>query len=162
MGMRYWLIKSEPECYSIDDLKRDKIGVWDDIRNYQARNSMRDDMKKGDVAFFYQSSADVIGIVGVATIVKEAYPDQTQYDTKSEGYDAKATQENPRWFAVDVKFKEKFTTPLTLAELKNDPAFSGMVVTQKGSRLSVQPVSEKHALRILKLRSVLKGYRKKL
>jgi predicted RNA-binding protein with PUA-like domain len=154
--MRYWLIKSEPQCYSIDDLKRDKIGVWDDIRNYQARNSMRDDMKKGDVAFFYQSSADVIGIVGVATIVKEAYPDATQYDKKSEGYDAKATKENPRWFAVDVKFKEKFKTPLTLGELKNDPAFSGMVVTQKGSRLSVQPVSEKHALRILKLRSALK------
>lgn len=154
--MRYWLIKSEPECYSIDDLKRDKIGVWDDIRNYQARNSMRDDMKKGDVAFFYQSSADVIGIVGVATIVKEAYPDPTQYDKKSEGYDAKATKENPRWFAVDVKFKEKFKTPLTLGELKNDPAFSGMVVTQKGSRLSVQPVGEKHAERILKLRSALK------
>jgi predicted RNA-binding protein with PUA-like domain len=154
--MRYWLIKSEPECYSIDDLKRDKIGVWDDIRNYQARNSMRDDMKKGDVAFFYQSSADVIGIVGVATIVKEAYPDPTQYDKKSEGYDAKATMENPRWFAVDVKFKEKFKTPLTLGELKNDPAFSGMVVTQRGSRLSVQPVGEKHAERILKLRSALK------
>lgn len=154
--MRYWLIKSEPECYSIDDLKRDKIGVWDDIRNYQARNSMRDDMKKGDVAFFYQSSADVIGIVGVATIVREAYPDATQYDKKSEGYDAKATKENPRWFAVDVKFKEKFKTPLTLSELKNDPAFSGMTVTQKGSRLSVQPVGEKHATRILKLRSTLK------
>ncbi len=153
--MKYWLIKSEPETYSIDDLKRDKIGVWDDIRNYQARNSMRDDMKKGDVAFFYQSSADVIGIVGVATIVKEAYPDATQYDTKSEGYDAKATKENPRWFAVDVKFKEKFKTPLTLGELKNDPAFSGMMVTQKGSRLSVQPVGEKHAQRILKLRSIL-------
>lgn len=154
--MRYWLIKSEPQCYSIDDLKREKIGVWDDIRNYQARNSMRDDMKKGDVTFFYQSSADVIGIVGVATIVKEAYPDATQYDKASEGYDAKATKENPRWFAVDVKFKEKFTTPLTLGELKNDPAFKDMVVTQKGSRLSVQPVSEKHAKQILKLRSTLK------
>lgn len=154
--MRYWLIKSEPECYSIDDLKRDKVGVWDDIRNYQARNSMRDDMRKGDIAFFYQSSADVIGIVGVATIVKEAYPDATQYDEKSEGYDPKATKENPRWFAVDVKFKEKFEMPLTLGELKNDPAFSGMVVTQKGSRLSVQPVSEKHATRILKLRSQAK------
>ena len=116
---------------------------------------MRDDMRKGDVVFFYQSSADVIGIVGVATIVKEAYPDATQYDIKSEGYDAKATKENPRWFAVDVKFKEKFKTPLTLGELKNDPAFSGMMVTQKGSRLSVQPVGEKHAQRILKLRSIL-------
>ena len=151
--MRYWLIKSEPECYSIDDLKRDKIGVWDDIRNYQARNYLRDEVKKGDVAFFYQSSAAVIGIVGVATIVQEAYPDQTQYDKNSEGYDAKATKENPRWFAVNVKFKEKFKAPLTLSELKNDPAFSGMMVTQRGSRLSVQPVSEKHAQRILKLRS---------
>ena len=151
--MRYWLIKSEPSCYSIDDLKRDKVGVWDDIRNYQARNSMRDDMRKGDTALFYQSSADVIGIVGLATIVREAYPDATQYDKKSEGYDAKATKEDPRWFAVDVKFKEKFKVPLTLNELKNDPAFSGMVVTQRGSRLSVQPVSEKHAERILKLRS---------
>lgn len=154
--MRYWLIKSEPECYSIDDLKRDKIGVWDDIRNYQARNYIRDDMRKGDMAFFYQSSAEVIGIMGLATIVKEAYPDATQYDKKSEGYDVKATKENPRWFAVDVKFKEKFKIPLTLGELKNDPAFSGMTVTQKGSRLSVQPVGEKHAERILKLRSILK------
>jgi predicted RNA-binding protein with PUA-like domain len=149
---RFWLMKSEPSCYSIDNLKRDKIGVWDDVRSYQARNYMRE-QRKGDIVFFYHSSCDVIGIVGVATVHKEAYPDPTQFDTKSYKYDAKSTKENPRWDSVDLKFVEKFDTPLTLNELKLDPFFNDMLVVKRGMRLSVQPVSEKHAKKILKLHS---------
>jgi predicted RNA-binding protein with PUA-like domain len=150
--MQYWLGKSEPDCYSIDDLKRDKITSWNDVRNYAARNFLRA-MKKGDLLFFYHSSCAVPAIVGVGKVVKEAYPDPTQFDPKHDGFDAKSTNENPRWSTVDVKFVEKFAEPLTLAELKNDPMFAGMEVTRQGSRLSVQPVSEKHFLHIVKLRS---------
>lgn len=150
--MRYWLLKSEPSCYSIDDLKRDKVEPWDGIRNYQARNFMRDDMQKGDIAFFYHSNADVIGIVGMCTIhSKEAYPDPTQFDPKEDHYDPKSTKENPRWLLVDVKFKRKFKHPIALHELKNDPFFKDMPLTQKGMRLSVQPVSLKHFTKIMKL-----------
>jgi predicted RNA-binding protein with PUA-like domain len=153
--MHYWLMKSEPSCYGIDDLKRDKIGVWDDVRNYQARNYMRE-MKKGDKVLFYHSSCDVIGIVGIATVVREAYPDPTQFDATSYKYDAKSTKENPRWSSVDLKFIEKFKEPLTLAELKLDPVFDGMLVIKKGMRLSIQPVREKHFDRIVKMRSTRK------
>jgi predicted RNA-binding protein with PUA-like domain len=150
--MNFWLMKSEPSCYGIDDLKRDKIGMWDDVRNYQARNYMRE-MKKGDKVLFYHSSCNVIGVVGIAEVHKEAYPDPTQFDTKSYKYDPKSTKENPRWSSVNLKFIEKFTEPLTLSELKLDPAFDGMLVIKKGMRLSVQPVSQKHYNRVLKLRS---------
>jgi predicted RNA-binding protein with PUA-like domain len=146
---RFWLMKSEPSCYSIDDLKRQKVGMWDDVRNYQARNYMRE-MKK---VLFYHSSCDVIGIVGLAIVHKEAYPDPTQFDKESYKYDSKSTKENPRWSSVDLKFVEKFKETLTLDELKLDPSFDGMLVIKKGMRLSVQPVSDKHANRILKLRS---------
>ena len=150
--MQYWLGKTEPDCYSIDDLRRDRVTSWNDVRNYAARNFLRA-MKKGDLLLFYHSSCAVPAIVGVGKVVKEAYPDPTQFDAKHDGFDAKSTEENPRWSTVDVKFVEKFTEPLTLAELKNDPAFAGMEVTRQGSRLSVQPVSEKHFMRIMKLRS---------
>jgi predicted RNA-binding protein with PUA-like domain len=151
--MKYWLMKSEPSCYSIDDLKRDKVGMWDDVRNYQARNFMRDDMQKGDIVLFYHSSCDVVGVVGLASIHKEAYPDPTQFDAKSYKFDAKSTKEKPRWIAVDVKFVEKFSEPVTLNELKNDPFFSDMLVTKQGMRLSVQPVAKKHFDKIVKMRS---------
>jgi len=147
--MQYWLGKSEPNCYSIDDLKRDKVTSWDDVRNYQARNYLRA-MKKGDLLLFYHSSCAVPAIVGVGKIVKEAYPDPTQFLTKHDGYDPKSTVANPRWFTVDVQFVEKFKIPLTLAEIKNDPAFTGMELTRQGSRLSVQAVSEKHFLAVMK------------
>lgn len=150
--MAYWLLKSEPSCYSIDDLKREKVGVWDDVRNYQARNFMRE-MKKGDYALFYHSSAEPIGIVGLMKIAREAYPDPTQFDAKSYKYDPKSTKKNPRWSSVDLRFIEKFKDPLTLTELKNDPAFADMLVVRRGNRLSVMPVSEKHFKRIVKLRS---------
>lgn len=150
--MQYWLVKSEPDCYSIQDLKREKVGSWTDVRNYQARNFLRA-MKKGDLLLFYHSSCAVPAVVGVAKVAKEAYPDPTQFEVGNDGYDAKSTVENPRWSTVDVKLVEIFKEPLTLAELKNDPAFAGMEVTRQGSRLSVQPVSEKHFERVMKLRS---------
>ncbi len=149
--MHYWLMKSEPSCYGIDDLRRDKVGMWDDVRNYQARNYMRE-MKKGDMVLFYHSSTEVIGVVGIATIAREAYPDPTQFDAKSYKYDAKSTKENPRWVSVDLRFKKKFKEPLTLGELKLDPAFSDMLVVKRGMRLSVQLVSEKHFKKIVAMR----------
>lgn len=150
--MHYWLMKSEPEVYGISHLKMDKVGMWDDVRNYQARNYMRE-MKKGDKVLFYHSSTDIIGIAGIAEVKKEAYPDPTQFIAGTHKYDPKATKENPRWSSVDLKFVEKFKDVLTLQELKLDPAFEGMLVIKKGMRLSVQPVSEKHFKRVLKLRS---------
>ena len=150
--MQYWLVKSEPSCYSILDLKRDHVTQWNDVRNYQARNFLRA-MRKGDLLLFYHSSCAVTGVVGVAKVEKEAYPDPTQFDSNSEGYEKTSTIENPRWSTVDVRFVELFKDVLTLAELKKDPAFAGMVVTQQGSRLSVQPVSEAHFKRTLLLRS---------
>lgn len=153
--MQYWLLKSEPSCYAIDDLKRDKKTAWTDVRNYQARNFLRA-MKVGDLVLFYHSSAAVVGVVGVAKVIKEAYADPLQFDKNSEGYDAAATQAQPRWSAVDVGFVEKFSEPLTLNEIKLDPKFSGIGVAKQGSRLSVQPVSEKHFLRAMTLRSSVK------
>ncbi len=150
--MNYWLMKSEPDCFSIDDLKKNKVERWDGVRNYQVRNMMRDQMKKGDKALFYHSSAgDETGVVGEMEIIKEAYPDSTQFDPKSDHPDPKSKPENPTWLAVDVKFVRKFKTPIYLKELKLDPTFLGMVVTQKGSRLSVTPVSKKHFENILKM-----------
>lgn len=150
--MNYWLLKSEPDSYSIDDLRREKVTSWDGVRNYQARNTMRDRMRKGDLAFFYHSSAETIGIVGLCEIVSsKAYPDPTQFDPKDHHFDPKSTKENPRWVTVDVRFRKKFNRIVTLAELKNDPFFKDMPLTQKGMRLSVQPVSERHYKRIMKL-----------
>ncbi len=148
-------MKSEPSCYSIDDLKRDRVGMWDDVRNYQARNFMRDDMQKGDLVLFYHSSTDVVGVVGIGEVVKEAYPDPTQFDATSYKFDPKAKKEKPTWVSIDLKFKEKFTNPMTLSELKNDPYFSDMLVTKRGMRLSVQPVEAKHFKRICALRSTV-------
>jgi predicted RNA-binding protein with PUA-like domain len=150
--MQYWLMKSEPSCYGIDDLKRDRVGRWDDVRNYQARNFMRD-MKKGDRVLFYHSSTDPTGVVGLAEIAREAYSDPTQFDTTSYKCDPKSTKENPRWVSVDLKFKEKFKEPVTLSELKLDPYFEDMLVVKRGMRLSVQPVAEKHFKRILGMKS---------
>ena len=151
--MKYWLMKSEPSCYSIDDMKRDKRTAWDGVRNYQARNFMRDDMSVGDEVFFYHSNTDPIGIVGIVEVASKPYPDPTQFDKKDDHYDPKSKKENPRWVLVDVKFKKKFKETFTLAEIKNDPQLKDMVVAQKGSRLSVQPVEKKHFERVVKLAS---------
>lgn len=150
--MQYWLVKSEPSCYSISDLKKEKTTSWTDVRNYQARNYLRA-MKKGDLVLYYHSSCAVPGVVGVVKVVKEAYPDPTQFDPKSEGYEPASTPENPRWSTVDVSLIEIFKEPLSLTELKHDKAFAGMEVIKQGSRLSVQAVSEAHFRRVLELRS---------
>ena len=132
-------MKSEPDCYSIDDLKKDKVEMWDGTRNYQVRNMMRDDMKVGDMALFYHSNAgDETGVVGTMKIVKEAYPDPTQFDPKSDHPDPKSDPENPRWLCVDVKFQSKLKQPITLKELKLDPKFADMPVVQKLKTKEVQ------------------------
>ncbi|BDX03326.1 DUF55 domain-containing protein [Marinomonas pontica] len=136
----YWLMKSEPDAFSIDDLKRLTQSPWDGVRNYQARNFMKE-MKIDDLIFFYHSSCSPAGIVGVAKVCKEAYPDHTSWDPNSAYFDAKSTPEKPRWFMVDVAFVEKWSSILTLAELKQSPALADMVLTQKGNRLSVMPIS---------------------
>lgn len=141
--MKYWLIKSEESCYSIDDLKRDKKTLWTGIRNYQARNLMRE-MEVGDLCLFYHSSCPVIGVYGVAEVVRRAIPDPTQFDRKDEHFDPKSTKEKPIWDAVEVKFREKFEHPVTLEKIKSDPKLLGIAVAERGSRLSVQRVSEKH------------------
>ncbi len=148
--MKYWLMKSEPGTYSIDDLERDRTEPWDGIRNYQARNYMRE-MAEGDLAIFYHSSANPPGAVGVCRICREAYPDPTQFDKKSQYYDPKSKKEDPRWSLVDVELVEKFSELIPLQTLKDDPVLEGMPVTQKGSRLSVQPVEKTHFKRVLKV-----------
>jgi predicted RNA-binding protein with PUA-like domain len=149
-AMKLWLMKSEPGTYSIDDLARDGTEPWDGVRNYQARNYMRD-MAEGDLAIFYHSSAKPPGAVGVCRVCREAYADPTQFDKKSQYYDPKSQKEDARWSLVDVAFVEKFEEPVSLQALKDDPALEGMQVTQKGSRLSVQPVEKRHFRRVLKM-----------
>lgn len=150
--VKYWLMKSEPSCYSIDDLKKDKVEMWDGVRNYQVRNMMRDEMQMGDMALFYHSNAkDDTGVVGEMKIVKNAYPDPTQFDPKSEHPDPKSDPDNPRWLCVDVKFVKKFKEPITLSQMKLDSKLDGMSLLQKGNRLSVMPVSKRHYAYILSL-----------
>jgi predicted RNA-binding protein with PUA-like domain len=138
-----WLMKTEPDVFSIDDLKKNKTTLWEGVRNYQARNYMQNDMQVGDAVLFYHSSADPSGVAGLAVISKAALPDPTQFDKKSEYYDAKATQEKPIWFCTEVKFVTKFNHFIPLAELKTKKELANMVVLQKGSRLSIQPVTQK-------------------
>jgi len=142
--MNYWLLKSEEDCYSIDDLKKDKKVAWSGVRNYQARNFMRDSMKVGDGVLFYHSSTKVTGVYGIAKVVSAAHADETQFDMKDDHYDPKSKKENPPWICVDIGFVKKFAEPVTLTEIKIDPKLEGMMVRAIGSRLSVQPVSEKH------------------
>lgn len=140
--MNYWLFKSEPDAFSIDDLKamKGKRDHWDGIRNYQARNLMRDEMKKGDLGFFYHSSCKVPGIIGIVEVVKEAYPDFTSWDPKEKYFDPKSSPENPRWVMVDVKLRKQFREIIPLTLLKTQSQLDDMVLLRKGSRLSIQPV----------------------
>ena len=149
--MAYWLMKSEPDAYSIDDLERDGREPWDGIRNYQARNMMRDEMKIGDEVFFYHSNCKEPSVVGIARVVSEPYPDPTQFDPDSKYFDPKSDMENPRWCLVDVEFVRKLDRPITLAELRGHPGLDGLVLTRKGNRLSIMPVSDKHWDLILSL-----------
>jgi predicted RNA-binding protein with PUA-like domain len=149
--MNYWLMKSEPGTFSIDDLKRCKIEPWDGVRNYQARNMLRDDMKKGDLAFFYHSNCDAVGIAGVMEIVREGYPDPTAFDPEDLHYDPKSDPDNPRWFLVDVKYKRKLQHTISLAELRDHHALQEMKLLQKGNRLSIMPVTKQEWEYILEL-----------
>lgn len=149
--MRHWLIKSEPDVFGIDHLAKVKQEPWSGVRNYQARNYMWKEMKPGDLAIFYHSNAKPPGATGIARVVGEPYPDPTQFDKKSEYYDPKATQEKPRWWLVDFEFVGKFKEMLTLEALKADPVLSEMIVCQKGTRLSINPVDPLHFKRVCKL-----------
>ena len=148
--MNYWLVKSEPDCYSIDDLKRDKKAAWSGVRNYQARNYMKS-MKIGDMVIFYHSSANPPSAAGIAKVSREAYPDQTALDKKDDHYDPKSSKENPIWYHVDISFVSKFTELVSLSRIKADPKLGGIMLAQTRSRLSVQPVSEKHFKRIVEM-----------
>lgn len=141
--MRYWLMKSEPDVYGIDHLKKSgKPDMWEGCRNYVVRNYFRDDMSDGDMAFFYHSNVDPIGIVGTMRIVGDAYPDPTQFDPNSKYFDPKSPRDNPRWILRDVLFVSKFDRTISLAELKTTPGLESMLVVRKGQRLSVMPVTE--------------------
>ncbi len=153
--MNYWLVKTEPNEFSIDDLENmpDQTEHWDGVRNYQARNFMRDDMKIGDPVFFYHSNCDEVGIVGIAEVVKEGYPDFTAWDKKDSHYDPKTDPDNPRWIMVDIKFVKKLKNTISLKMLKDNPALKDMRLTQRGNRLSVMPVEKDEWQAILAMTS---------
>lgn len=153
MSNKYWLIKSEPETFSLDDFqrKKDQTEPWDGVRNYQARNYMRDEMKVGDQVLFYYSNCSKPGVVGVVEVVRESYADPSQWDEKSEYYDPKATRENPRWFMVDMKFVSRLPRIVSLQEMKGKKELQGMKLVQRGNRLSVMPVTHEEYKVVLKM-----------
>lgn len=140
--MAYWLMKSEPDVFGIDDLKSVRREPWDGVRNYQVRNMMRDEMRKGDLAFFYHSNCDEPGVVGIMTIAGSAYPDPTQFDPKSRYFDPKSDPADPRWLLVDVRYKRKLKRTITLRELKACPELEDFPLVRRGNRLSVMPVTQ--------------------
>jgi predicted RNA-binding protein with PUA-like domain len=140
MARGYWLFKSEPDCYAYDDLVRDGLSPWEGVRNYMARNHMRT-MRVGDRGFFYHSSCEAPGIAGICEVIREAYADGTQFDAKSEHFDAKATPENPRWFMVDVKPVLRFADYVPLSILRETAGLEEMIVARRGNRLSIMPVT---------------------
>lgn len=149
--MRYWLMKSEPDVFSIDDLHEKKTSLWDGVRNYQARNFMTQDMQVGDKVLFYHSNAEPPGVAGVAEVVAPAEPDPSQWDKKSEYFDPKASREKPIWQCVRVGFVEKFPRVVSLEELRHEQALGDMLVLRKGQRLSIQPVTPKEFEWVCKL-----------
>jgi len=140
--MKYWLMKCEPAAYTIEDLERDGTTSWEGVRNFQARNFLRDEMRPGDKVLFYASNADPSGVTGLAVIDKEAYPDRFATKKGHKYYDPKSTADNPTWYMVDIRFAEKFPAIVPLETLKETPGLEAMMVTQKGSRLSIQPVTK--------------------
>lgn len=149
--MNYWLMKSEPSAYSIDDLEREGVTHWEGVRNYQARNFMRDEMRVGDPVLFYHSSTKPAGVVGLGRVVRESYPDHFAWNPESKYFDERSTPGKPLWFMVDVEFVARFSEVVTLAQIKEDPALAGIMVARRGSRLSIQPVEEIHFRHICKL-----------
>jgi predicted RNA-binding protein with PUA-like domain len=151
MSRRYWLMKTEPDVFGIDDLMKRRIEPWTGVRNYQARNFMRDQMKCGDLILFYHSSTEPPGVAGLARVCREGYVDPTAFDVRSEYFDPKSNKKNPTWMMVDVEFLEKFARILPLEELRSSPALEGMLVLRRGQRLSVQPVEEAHFKEVVRL-----------
>lgn len=148
---QYWLMKSEPTTYGIDHLKADKKTAWTGVRNFQARNYMRDDMRIGDQILFYHSNCKEPGVYGIAKVASAPYPDPTQFDKDSGYYDPKATKEKPTWFLVDVAFVKKPKSPVLLETIRSDKRLQKMIILRPGNRLSITPVSEEHAERILEI-----------
>lgn len=150
---KYWLMKSEPDVFSFSDLKKrpKKTEPWNGVRNYQARNFMRDEMQVGDLILFYHSSCEIPGVAGIAKVSSKPYPDVTQFDAKSEYFDPKATKEEPRWFLVDVTFEEDLKTLVSLEELKKHKELEGMRLLQRGNRLSILPVTREEFIFIKSL-----------
>jgi predicted RNA-binding protein with PUA-like domain len=151
--MRYWLLKTEPDTFSFDDLKARprKTEPWNGVRNYQVRNMMRDEMNLGDLGFFYHSSCAEPGIAGIVKIVREAYPDHTQFDPSSDYFDAGSKREDPRWLMVDVKWQADFPKFVSLDDLRADPTLADLVTLRRGNRLSITPVEKAHWDRICKM-----------
>jgi predicted RNA-binding protein with PUA-like domain len=157
MKQRFWLMKSEPNCYSFDNLlndNKDQTTCWDGVRNYQARNLMRDDIRIGDGVLFYHSNIKEPAIVGIATVVREGYPDHTALDPRNDHFDPNSSDENPIWFMVDIQAVVPLPFPITRESLRQHPLLSGMDVLKRGNRLSVQPVSEQHWQAVLDLAGI--------
>lgn len=151
MAKKYWLMKVEPEAYSIDDFEKDGESCWEGVRNYQARNFLRDEFKKGDGVLFYQSNADPAGVAGIAEVSRAGYPDHFSWQKGHKYFDPKSSPDEPRWFMVDIAFKERFNDVVSLKELKQTPELEDMMVTKRGMRLSVQPVSKEEFQIVRKL-----------
>ncbi len=153
--MRHWLMKTEPSTFSVDDLAKAprRTSGWDGVRNYQARNMLRDEMKKGDLALLYHSSCDVPGVVGIMEVVREGYPDATAFDPRHDHYDAASKSDAPRWYMVDVRLKQRFSRVITLDELRAHATreLAGLVILRAGNRLSITPVEAAHWKFILSL-----------
>jgi predicted RNA-binding protein with PUA-like domain len=153
MAKNYWLVKSEPSVFSIEDLKKSKnqTTCWDGVRNYQARNFLRDEMKKGDLVLYYHSNTDPNEIVGICEVVKEGYADNTQFDPENKHFFPSADPQNPIWFMVDIKYIEEFEKPVSLQEIKNNPKLKSMRLIKRGNRLSVMPVEKSEFDEIVKM-----------
>ena len=153
---KYWLFKSEPDVFSIDDLAKEpkKTTYWNGVRNYQARNFIRDEMKKGDMVLFYHSNTNPMAVAGICEIVKEAYPDYTAFDSNSEYFDPKSKKDSPAWFMVDIKLFEKFKKPVSLSDIKNNSKLKNIRLVQRGNRLSVFPIEKNEYIEILKMSEV--------
>jgi predicted RNA-binding protein with PUA-like domain len=150
--LQYWLMKTEPSVFSLQDLQAcpEQTAEWEGVRNYQARNFMRDDMKKGDAVLFYHSATKVPAIVGSAVVVREAYPDHSSWDPKSKYFDAKSSPDNPRWVMVDIRYQQEFAEPLALEELRKIPQLKEMMLLRRGMRLSIQPVTKREYEAVLR------------
>ncbi|MGR5066187.1 EVE domain-containing protein [Photobacterium sp. DNB22_13_2] len=148
--MAYWLFKTEPDTFSIDTLKQQKVSCWEGVRNYQARNMMRDDIKLGDQVLIYHSSCKDVGVVGIAEVVREAYPDHFQFDPEGPYFDSKSEPDNPRWIMVDIEYRRHLRL-VSLKRMKANPALAEMPLVKRGNRLSIMPVSEQQWQEILKM-----------